>query len=462
MPNARNPAQAGLLRRLRSENATKWDQLPKLLSQVERTGPAGEKVNGRDVSVHTVNHYATGRNKLPEEFIAPIAGLFFGVAQRADSSEQALTEAAKEFARKLKAALDEDESGEGDFWGKADHFLRQLKMAKLTYLPFCGSKTNGTPSFIDFVLDRFKRFSGHKISIMERSDLGKLLSRIADTRRSVNVGVGVLSSADRLTVLRTLLLPPRIGLNAVILSDDAGRIESLREMLLGRCSFDPGVAPVVLKHEVGYNHLFGLGVVEEQMKFVEQLRPEEYAARLVGLRGRRCPLAVADEVTCLSIIGSVKELEESAKLVFPLATALSVQSQKTELPEFMLSIMVNRDPADDPIFDYLRDALWQMLQTDVELLAGEYASLCSALEEFAVRHLPEPYGTNASAREWAEYTLRLQQGFIDLYVDQCLPWKPILVRAIEILEERRRLAGKPPVTVAGSARPGIVGRLPKR
>jgi hypothetical protein len=85
-------------------------------------------------------------------------------------------------------------------------------------------------------------------------------------------------------------------------------------------------------------------------------------------------LAVADEVTCLSIIGSVRELEESAMLVFPLATALSVQSQKTELPEFMLSIMVNRDPADDPIFDYLRDALWQMLQTDVELLAGRRAS----------------------------------------------------------------------------------------
>lgn len=461
--------QAAVFQELRSKDPARWKELPAVLTGVKKAASPNADARKTNVSVPTVNHYPTGERKLPPEFIDPIAGHFFGW------DGKVLSAPAKEFACKLREALEDDDAGEGDFWDKVDQFFRKLKIAKLTYLPFSGSKTDSVPPFIDFVLDRFQRFSAHGIEITERPDLGDLLNRITDKRRTVRAVVGVLSSSDRLTMLRTLLFPPRVGLNAVVLKDHEREIGRLRKMLLGREPFDPEVGPIALKHEVGYNHLCGLGVPKDQIRQVDELRPKAYAAKLAKLRGKGCPVAVADEVTCLSILGCVREQQESARLVFPLATRLSVRSQKpehpgrtpellgdkTELPEFMLSIAFNRGPADTPVFEYVRDAFWQLLQTDVELIANQYASLCFTLEEFAAARLPEDQtGREFVAREWAEYTLRLQDDFLDAYVDQCLPWKPILRRAIGIVAERRESAGRTAIGAAPvlARSPAMAGR----
>jgi hypothetical protein len=181
---------------------------------------------------------------------------------------------------------------------------------------------------------------------------------------------------------------------------------------------------------------------------VDNLRPQEYAVKLLHIREqyakkswhsrergsvRICPLAVADEVTCIAMLKHLRAYKGEADLIFPLATGESVVSKKTELPEFMFSILVNRD--EQRIYDYIRDAFWQILQTDVQLLAREYVRLFKRLEMFANECLPEKYEDRIKvSRKWAEYTLRLNAEFLDLYIDRDLPWKPILNRAIRIME----------------------------
>ena len=71
-----------------------------------------------------------------------------------------------------------------------------------------------------------------------------------------------------------------------------------------------------------------------------------------------------------------------------------------------------------------------LLQSDVELLGGQYAALCKTLTSFAQEALPDD--RKSEAKPWAEYTLRLDETALKRYVDHQLPWRPILERAYEI------------------------------
>jgi hypothetical protein len=417
------------------------------LSAVEWTDKGGNKQPPRGIKYELVTNWATGTHRIPPYFLDPIAGHFYGWL---DKPLGRLTEEARQFATDLQNALQADADSAGDLWIKSDHFLRQLKIAKLEFPPFCGPGDGGVP-FIDFLVGRFQRFCGHKLELTQRADLGQVLGQMADTGRNVKVSFGVLSSLDRLTALRAILLPPRVGLNAVVLDGSSQDVTELQKALVTPGKLNPGkFIPVVLKHEVGYTHLVGLGVPHKVLEAysVDYLRPQEYARKLLRIREqyakrlihgrdradmRICPLAVADEVTCLAMLKYLRRDHATADMVFPLATGQSVLTDKTELPEFMMSILVNRE--EERIFNYIRDAFWQILQTDVQLLTREYVGLYRSLEVFAGECLPEEYENRSNiCREWAKYTLRLDPDFLELYTDRDLPWKPILNRAMKVLQ----------------------------
>src|SRR5262249_47853159 len=141
------------------------------------------------------------------------------------------------------------------------------------------------------------------------------------------------------------------------------------------------------------------------------------------LKDMPIPFAVANEVTCLAILRELRTMAKTegdesgpekglfGELVFPLATATSVSDSKTPLPEFMLGVMVGRD--NQAAFEYLQEALWHLLQTDVEFFSQAYCRLFRNLIRFASECNGPKHAT-----AWAEYTLRLSSSALDKYVDQ--------------------------------------------
>ena len=421
------PHQALFLAKLHKSKLHVWKTLPSAIAKTKTTTSTNKLY-----TLRIINHWRAKQKsrRIPDDCIEVVAAAY------ADAEDEGtISVLAEELRREVKK-----DSHEGDFWVSADAFLASLRIIKPVFPPFTSPRrqsrnvrSHGEQPFLDFLVNRLRGFSGHLIDVKEETDVTKTLEDLVNSRSAGRIGFGLLSSYERITLLDPLFMPMRDGLNGVYLirdEEDPKHIETLRQLLLGT----PAVSnerflAFAAKHEVGWTHVNKL--IEEKvlgknnLVQFQDLTPQKYVEKMLrrsALGQREVRFAVADEVTCLSILRELKSQQVCGRLIFKLATAKSINAQK---PEYLMSILIKRGQRD--IFDYVKDAMWMLLQGDVELIALEYVKLCRALIQFATLA-----GEQEDAAEWAEYTLRLSPDYLKKYVDHNLPWRPILERAYSL------------------------------
>jgi hypothetical protein len=267
--------------------------------------------------------------------------------------------------------------------------------------------------------------------------------------------LGLFATIDRALTVRFFPTPIKVGLNGVVLQRDLDgakvRNERLRECLTLRGRHRDLIFPVVAKQDVGWIFVTkSLEFKEPNVGYVSRVDPQAYAQHLTHLRLRRTvPVAVVDEITALRVLAALQRRGEPAQLLFPLNNESSVQVEKIELPEFLLSISVARKNTE--LGEYLSDALRLFLQTEVHSIASMYVDMACELEDLVLAHYPTDKQRNGAAarrelqpiaQAWVEYTFRLREDYLDVYHDVDLRWLPILKRALAEYDTRRGHARK--------------------
>jgi N-acetylglutamate synthase-like GNAT family acetyltransferase len=150
---------------------------------------------------------------------------------------------------------------------------------------------------------------------------------------------------------------------------------------------------------------------------------------------------VTDDLTAMrlqSLMGN------EFRLVFPMNTLDEIQSPNSirkDLPGYYLALATRRE--DHDLLWLLAEILPQLLSTEVESTAVEWEKLARMVfkEVFGAFKTAPPLGIGddlpslwAAAWRWTRYALTLSSKEIDAYFDPGLPWKPILVRARQILQ----------------------------
>ena len=442
------PHQAAWLQRLHRDQKTIWQTIPDLLNDAGLRTP-----HEVEYTIKSINHWkAKSSSRLIPKDAIPIVCSAYAAAKKGKAAT---------LEKELHAEMARD-SYRGDFWRRADSLLKSFRIIKLVYPPFTWHRADFKPKpgldavpFFELWLSRLRDFSGHLITTENETEIGKILEDMIESRRTSTrrIGFGLLSSIERLTLLEPLHTPIRVGINAVLAvscSHSKAEVEhakrNIQQFLCGRpTSGDaPATTAVGAVHEVGCTHLMHMFEQKlwPQLKIVRipDLRPQEYVNKLTQ-RTDTLHFAVADEVTCLSVLREMASRKAHfddgmhGELVFSLANVHTVQQEKTPLPEYLMSVLFPREDAVEERcgswgYRFLKDALWMMLQSDVELLGGQYAVLCNTLKAYAEDALPSD--RKAEAKPWAEYTLRLDRTALERYVDHQLPWHPILERAYEI------------------------------
>jgi hypothetical protein len=171
--------------------------------------------------------------------------------------------------------------------------------------------------------------------------------------------------------------------------------------------------------------------------------PVAYARALVDFKEPKAiPVAVADESTALRILGQFRESRHRARLIFSLNNHSSVQKERRDLPEYLMSLSVRR--TNTQLVEYLSDALRLFLQTEIQTVATYYLASRREFERLVIENYPTNGPRDAkdaqaklrkAAEEWTTYTFRVDDKDIELYQDFEVPWRPILRRALEIEEE---------------------------
>lgn len=446
-------AQAFFLQELHNQQPGVWRTIP------ERLNTAGLlTADGRPFNVKSINHWKARTNSrlIPDSAMKIVCAAYAG-----DDPGKTAT-----LLEKLISQMRQDGHG-GDFWVCADAVLKNLKLAKLVFPPFTwkrpGFKPEAgevSPPFNELWLSRLRDFSGHLITSKDETRIGKILDDMIASRHTAErlIGFGLLSSIERLTLLEPLHTPIRVGINAVLVTrGKVNRPEAIvnciKRFLCGMPIGGKGIRAVAFgaKHEVGFSHLTHMYRRKLWPELtvtnppIDILQASQYVDKLI--RTSDVPyFAVADEVTCLAIMKEIDDRklgkEVRTELVFSLASLSTVQSEKTQLPEYLMSILIPRAEGSDARssrasgYSFLKDALWMLLQGDVELFAQSYAELCHSLADFASKALPGP--RRQEAAPWAEYTLRLHKTALARYVDHQLPWRPILERALELYDQSNR------------------------
>lgn len=160
--------QAQILRELRDAHKDVWKQLH------------------RDIKGQ-LDHWLAGRRPLTKEGARQIAEGLFDTPEDVNICFE-----------RLIAATERDKNQQRDLRASADNFFRNLKMAKLIYPPFSTDSMNEeSGAFLDGLLNRFFRSTGHPVKAAKRPDLATMLDgMLHGKRQTVRVGIGLLSTLD--------------------------------------------------------------------------------------------------------------------------------------------------------------------------------------------------------------------------------------------------------------------------
>jgi len=282
---------------------------------------------------------------------------------------------------------------------------------------------------------------------------------LQDDPSGVDVGLGLFAEINRAIAIRFISTPIRVGINAVVLDDSVKRRsltpEQLRDALTHDGNeFQQKLLPIVMESEVGGLYITRmLRFKKPLVDFVKKFQPELYGRQLIarerkfnGDPAARVPVVVVDEVTALYILRYLEQQNQAAHLVFSLDDSESVKIEKQILPEFLVSMSVNRKHRE--LVDYLLDAMRLFLRTEIETISMYYVQFFRELENLAADVGPatslSTLATSSqvkrqAARRWAEYTFGLPSAYFSPQHqdDFELPWSVILSRANSILNPPR-------------------------
>lgn len=329
---------------------------------------------------------------------------------------------------------------------QADETLSHLNILVLTYPPFSTSDSFATPGFLNRALDKFLAYTPLKPDNVT-SRVGQILLHSQDDNA---IGLGILASIPRLSTLRFITTPIRIGINGVVLRGlPQGQEEKIRQALTNKnAGFLRISNPIVSRDEVAHAFLKSrcggaISLSESRITVIDDLGPEALADELLQTddKDQRPKVVFVDEVSSIRVCSVVRKMSKgslSAKLLFPVATEEAAMGAKAELPEFLLGLCFSRGFRSR---DYFVEALKLTLRTEVHVLAKYYLLLREELVMLLrVNYedlFEEPVSEELAGR-WADYMLRLDESYLKYYQDE-LPWEPIVRRAIE---ERRQILAK--------------------
>jgi hypothetical protein len=313
-------------------------------------------------------------------------------------------------------------------------------------LKFGSTSYSGGEGFLDTFLKRFLHIAGIDGEEISRDD-DAISLKDQLSAGEVDLGLGLLATIDRALTIRFLTTPIRVGLNAVVLDESLSRRpltpKQLRDALTQKTSVKDAqqqILPIVMKDEVGGTYIrktlrFDPAMVDFVEKFQytlygKQLRSREQ--RFGGDSTARVPVAVLDEVTALYVLRYLQQEKRPARLIFSLDDSDSVKDEKKDLPEFLVSMSLNRKNTE--LIDYLTDALRLFLRTEIETIASYYVRFFHELETLAKETV-----STAAARRWAEYTFGISEGYLAIHEDVDLPWSVILKRASMLRDQSKSL-----------------------
>lgn len=306
------------------------------------------------------------------------------------------------------------------------------------------------PAFLPDLLKRFERVAGIRVQHVPETAVRDFTKALVN--RKIDVAHGVFATIDRALLLYFFLTPFRFGLNAIYLASAASSgavLDGMRRSLTPGAT-TVGVRPIVVEHDIGHTYVTRMLPYEsDTISLMNRVELRELVRLLtVTSLTRRLPVFVSDEVTCLKIVSALRRSvpEGTAPwLVFSLTDEDSVQVEKRPLPEFMISMALERTHSD--LREYLADALALFLQTETETTSDSYLETYLRLETMARDY----YRLNGSsekvsdekARKWAKYSSRIDSlsGF-----QSSLPWERITERVREkrdslvTLERHKRAA----------------------
>jgi hypothetical protein len=238
------------------------------------------------------------------------------------------------------------------------------------------------------------------------------------------MALGILSTPRLSLKLSFFNSPVSHRLNGVVLKSGMERLhgaQHLRDLLAQRASLarrtplnemgpSPFFYPVVMNGEVGEAY------VKHNLKIVdvvelESLQADGYRRALIAGEheghDNRVRIAVADEITCLSIL---RLLRGRGRLIFPLVPD-ATDRRALIPPSFPLGIAVSRNERlphikNAALQTFVHEALAQHIQGNARSIAFSYLALRNRIRQLL--DLAVPKAREATRDEWIARTFRLR------------------------------------------------------
>jgi transcriptional regulator with XRE-family HTH domain len=411
-----------------------------LTSEITRAATTnGQLAEGTGLSVGAISNYRQG-SRAPDADTARKIARFFYPRDRASrlSLEERLREASKEETSISGNTLLDVTAGK-----------RPTAVTTLDYRPF-----SGTPDcFFETIFERFLGLAG--ILPADPPRLRTMLT--AEMLTDSDLLLSIFDSLDRRAHLGLAFwhMPIRISLGAVIHQ----KFENRRHIVAAALS-DPAkrtsalIRPIVIAGDVGSVHC------KRKLRFSDtelielQTRDPDALQRCLEQEteagGHAIPVICVDDFMAYRLLHG---MNGSGRSVFRANTRREIQgedelipgvyeqasSARRELPQFYLSAATKASDRDFTAF--ISEGLVHFLSTEVETTAVAFKQLAVELADTILRvNIATRPGDMSSqlwaeAWEWVWYALILDSKSIDSYYDAHLPWKPILRRARQLLQQ---------------------------
>jgi DNA-binding winged helix-turn-helix (wHTH) protein/GNAT superfamily N-acetyltransferase len=301
--------------------------------------------------------------------------------------------------------------------------------------PFSGMRE----SFFNTLLERFFRWYGLLVELCDEvPDPFEAL-----TQNKLDLIFPCLSVHSS-TMVRFWATPIRLSLGAVILSKDQSQRIWIQRALSGQMRrTHQRMLPIVVKGEVGAIHCINnLGFLESDIVCEYQPSPVRLAHRLRQLAGdaTAVPVVIVAEHTCFKVL---RELGKDGSAVLPLM-GRNTRARRRELPQYFVGFACSR--RNPELAAMIRQAFQLFLTSDLEGVASTFAIACDDLLRLsadAADYYLEPatsFDLDCALRyrlagDWALYTVGLDRQSIAGYPNSDLPWRPVLERARELVQE---------------------------
>jgi len=385
-----------------------------------------------DITEARLSSYNTGSRIPPEPIAEKMARYFYAAEKDRKQFVVELGKSKEESRQQSRASrdgiLDRLASGE------------RLRVSAFKSEPFSGTKE----AFFNQLLDRFFSLSGLNTVVIEPPSLyidRALWDNILD------LWLGCFARVDRSVLSHFWTTPIRVSLGAVILSKHERDKEWVKKVLSQVTRRVQRIRPIVVKGEAGSIYCKeALHFEDTEIISLNRFDPVQLAERLrASSTESEIHVVVVDEYTSFQVL---RELRGEGVPVIELSSRESIRKPgaRRELPQYFLGFACSRRQRE--LQQMIDESFFLFLSTELEttanamaLLYGEVMKEIQSVAEYYFepgKPLSEQEETALRfqyARSWALYSLALDREAIETYPRSGMPWRPILERARQIVQE---------------------------